>query len=250
MSLEDKIKSFDLRAELGKHGNVKDKEERLGVFFKEIARLIFCGYFLVRKNNSDAYVVVRPTCVEFYCHEEGEGDGKIHDFSVYHRNKDNGKEQKELFPLGLLHNHVSGIDITFEKGGDAAQAIRLSALIREFSVDESHKNGTDLCSSAKVQNIRKPTYLYDALYSQYSVFDGFSVQWVDGSDSDDFTIVEEVRTNVAEYTLEDSTDKSYKVPTKKPKDDFPDAVKTANGKYVQDLRKWRFRKVTEEKLSE
>lgn len=246
MKLENKIKSFDLRAELQLLKGDKDKNEKLGQCFKEIAHLIFCGYFLVCRNNSDAYVKVHPTCVEFYCHEEGEGDDKMHDFSVYHRNKDNGKELKALFPLGVLHNHVSGIDITFEKGEDAAQAIRLSALIREFSVDDSHKNGTDLCSSAKVQNIRKPTYLYDALYSQYSVFDGFSVQWVDGPDSDDFTIAEEVRINVAKYELKDSTDKSYKIPTKLPKDDFPDAVKTANGKYVQDLRKWRFRKVTEE----
>lgn len=247
MKLEDKIKSFDLRAELQLLKGDEDKDEKLGQRFKEIAHLILCGYFLVRRNNSDAYVKVHPTCVEFYCHEEGEGDDKIHDFSVYHRNKDNGKELKALFPLGVLHNHVSGIDITFEKGEDAAQAIRLSALIREFSVDDSHKNGTDLCSSAKVQNIRKPTYLYDALYSQYSVFDGFSVQWVDGPDSDNFTIAEEVRTNVAEYTLEGSTGKSDKNPKRKTKDKFPHAVLyTANGKYVQDLRKWRFRKVTEE----
>ena len=44
---------------------------------------------------------------------------------------------KSLFPLGILHNHVSGIDMTFEKGDNPQDAIRMSALIREFRMDDS-----------------------------------------------------------------------------------------------------------------
>lgn len=50
-----------------------------------------------------------------------------------------------------LHNHVSRIDITFEHGKDAVHAVRLSALIREFSVDESHKNEEQLSELDKVK---------------------------------------------------------------------------------------------------
>lgn len=60
-----------------------------------------------------------------------------------------------------LHNHVSGIDITFEHGKDAAQAVRLSALIREFSIDKSHKNEEQLSELDKVKVIDKPTCLYE-----------------------------------------------------------------------------------------
>lgn len=116
-----------------------------------------------------------------------------------------------------MHNHVSGIDITFEHGKDAAQAVRLSALIREFSIDKSHKNEEQLSESDKVKIIDKPTYLYDALYSQYSVFEGgFCIQWVDSSEEKDFEISEEQRCNVAEYELKEKIDKnkSYESPEK------------------------------------
>lgn len=110
MKLEDKIKSFDLRTELENKKEGKNRDEKLVLVFKDLARLILQGYFLVKKNNCDSFVKVQPTCVEIYCHEEGEGDDKIKDYIVYHRNKDNGEDLKSLFPLGVLHNHVSGID--------------------------------------------------------------------------------------------------------------------------------------------
>lgn len=49
-----------------------------------------------------------------------------------------------IFPLGVLHNHVSGIDITFEKGENEKNAVRLSALVREFRVDDSGKKRRDI----------------------------------------------------------------------------------------------------------
>lgn len=144
-----------------------------------------------------------------------------------------------------MHNHVSGIDITFEHGKDAAHAVRLSALIREFSVDESHKNEEQLSELDKVKIIGKPTCLYEALYSQYSVFEGgFSIQWVDSSEEKDFEISEEQRCNVAEYELKEKIDKnkSYESPEKKTMEEHPDAQPTANKKYVQDMRMWRFKR--------
>lgn len=121
----------------------------------------------------------------------------------------------------------------------------MSALIREFSVDESHKNEEQLSELDKVKIIDKPTYLYDALYSQYSVFEGgFSIQWVDRSEEKDFEISEEQRFNVADYELKDKVFKNrpYKAPEKKTMDKFSGAQPTANKKYVQDMRTWRFKR--------
>lgn len=47
--------------------------------------------------------------------------------------------------------------------------------------------------------VTKPTYLYDALYSQFSIFDGFSIQWVDGEYPVELEEGSEVRINVSEY---------------------------------------------------
>lgn len=98
--------------------------------FKEIAQIALAGHFLVSAGTQQ--ITVQPICVEFYYHEETEGG--IKDPIVYHRNPKNGSP-KSIFKLGILHNHVSGIDITFEKGTHPEDAIRASLLIREFSVD-------------------------------------------------------------------------------------------------------------------
>ena len=107
----------------------------------------------------------------------------IKDYIVYHRDSNDGKNKKDIFPLGVLHNHVSGIDLTFEREGNDHEPIRFSALIREFWVNMENKKdkedkyemkGIDGSSENKPDN--KPTHLYDALYSQFSVFDGFSVK--------------------------------------------------------------------------
>ena len=78
--------------------------------FKEIAQITLAGHLQVSARTQQ--VTVQPTCVEFYYHEEAEGG--IKDPIVYHRNPQNGSP-KSIFKLGILHNHVSGIDITFEK---------------------------------------------------------------------------------------------------------------------------------------
>lgn len=119
--------------------------------FKEIAQIALAGHFLV--STGIQQVTVQPTCVEFYYHEEAEGG--IKDPIVYHRNPKNGSP-KSIFKLGILHNHVSGIDITFEKGTHPEDAIRASLLIREFSVDGNPPDS-------------RSTLLYDMLYSQASI---------------------------------------------------------------------------------
>ena len=206
----------DLRKEL--------KENEAPVEVKQIAASILGGYFKVTKgNDAEKYVCIQPTCVEFYCHEEQE-DG-VKDYIVYHKNNTSGK--KDIFPLGILHNHVSGIDVTFEKGEDKNSAQRLSFLIREFMI----------INPDNPEKIDKyPTHLYDALYSQFSVFDGgFKVEWIDGN-LDEISVdnlFSERRINVFEY---DETHKTKKKKT---------GVTSSQGKpkkedYIPDKKLWKF----------
>lgn len=86
----------------------------------------------------------------------------VKDYIVYHRNS--LKEDKPIFPLGVLHNHVSGIDITFEKGENEKNAVRLSALVREFRVDDSGKKKERYKNKEwmdKNKIITYPTHLYE-----------------------------------------------------------------------------------------
>lgn len=241
MNLKEEIKTFDLHAQIGNLKGV-DKENKIVEAFRNIAQQILSGYFLIQKNHSDSCVKVHPTCVEIYYHEEGDGDDKIKDYVVYHRNNDDGKMDKSLFPLGILHNHVSGIDMTFEKGDNPQNAIRMSALIREFRIDDSKKVEDNYCMdylelkrNRRGNIVTKPTYLYDALYSQFSIFDGFSIQWVDGENPVELEEGSEVRVNVSEYEKKEKN-KVEKIPASK-----GEGCATANKMHKQCLRKWNFK---------
>ena len=198
-----------------------ERADKVPSEFKEIAKLVFNGHFLVSSTTES--VKVFPTSIEFYWHEE---QGSIKDYIVYHRNSE--KSKLAIFPHGVLHNHVSGIDLTFEQGDDPGSAIRASMLIREYKVV---KNGEI------IRYEKRPTYLYEVLYSQFSVFDGgFSVKWEEDENARN-TISEAVcapRYNVARYKKNDKG-KIEKEPAKKNA-----GSKTANGKYVQDERCWQF----------
>ena len=106
--LKHKLENFTLsetsRKEILKSNTDK---EYVPSEFIEIAKVALAGHFLVNDKIS-----VHPTAVEFYYHEES-NDG-IKDPIVYHRNSKKGS--KSIFNFGILHNHVSGIDITFEHG--------------------------------------------------------------------------------------------------------------------------------------
>lgn len=179
--------------------------------FIDIARMVLAGHFSVKDANRK--IMVRPTAVELYYHEESEGG--IKDPIVYHRNSKNNTEK--IFPVGTLHNHVSGIDITFEHGCTPSTAVRASILIREFEV-----NG---------KNDERSTKLYEALYQQASLFDGISIEWVDGDQLPN--VVQSPRKNVAMF---------YNDRDKMKAKDHPEQPHTIDGKFVQDMRKWQFKK--------
>jgi hypothetical protein len=168
-------------------------------------------------------VRVIPTTVEIYCHDEN--DSGIKDQIVYHKNTRSSNSDKPYFPIGILHNHVSGIDITFESD---QHRLRSSALIRGFRIEDVNSNVLGIISDKEDD---KSTHLYEALFSQFNIFDGFSIHWVDGrKEVNENDIILNVRKNVAEY---DSNNK------KKP-EDYPESVRTEDGKYIQDMRLWSF----------
>lgn len=209
MTLQQELQKFSLSQESRNdilHGSTAAPKE-----FEQIAQVALSGYFLVQ--GTDRKIIVRPTCVEFYYHEEW--DNGIKDFIVYHRNSKTSLPS--TFPLGVLHNHVSGIDITFERGNDAKNAVRASMLIREYEIDG--------------KNEERSTLLYEALYQQASIFDGISVKWVDGEQPVDVTSYP--RKNVALYD-----ENGIKMEASKD----PDRPRTADKKYIQDPRRWQFRR--------
>lgn len=183
--------------------------------FKDIATNIVNGYFLVSDKRKS--VKVFPTCVEIYYHEET--DDGIKDPIVYHRNTKK-EPNKPIFEIGILHNHVSGIDITFEHIVNG-KAVRASALIREFRAEgiDKFKNRDD-----------RSTYLYEALFSQFNIFDGFSIEWCDEPEKKN-SVKADVRKNVAKY----ETDNETKIQAQ------DGLLLTKNNKYVQCKRLWQFK---------
>lgn len=183
--------------------------------FRKIAEAVFNGHFLV--SSAAGSVKIYPTCIELYWHEERD-DIDIKDYMVYHRNK---KAKPEVFPLGVLHNHVSGIDITFEQGDNPESAVRASVLVREYRVVE---NGTTVIEETR------PTRLYDYLYGRFPVFDGgFGIVWEDDEDAGGIIDDCRPRHNVAKYK------------GKEREEIKAGSITTANGKHVQDERRWQFR---------
>lgn len=209
ISLEQILKDFTLSGE--SRDIMLKNREYVPEEFAKIARIVLAGCFTV--SSKDKSIIVRPTSIEFYYHEEIEGG--IKDPIVYHRNSK--KTFKDIFNFGILHNHASGIDITFEKGCNPNLAVRASILIREFEIDGKHDN--------------RSTMLYEMLYQQASIFDGISVKWVDGDNEVD--VMSYPRKNVALYN-----EKGEKIEATR----FPKCPHTEDKKYVQDMRKWQFKK--------
>lgn len=155
--------------------------------FKTIAQAFLNGWFTI--TSTDKTVKVQPTCVEIYYHEEGQNGVKDH--IVYHRNTKRRKDIP-LFPFGTLHNHVSGIDITFENAHHGKT--RASALIREFNI----VNGQNIEKWGMDTPEKRSTYIYAALFSQFNIFDGFSIKWEDSGRSTPIGIPTP-RKNVMQY---------------------------------------------------
>lgn len=209
IKLEQLLREFSL-SEVSRQSIISGGNEA-PIEFESIAKAALAGHFCVKGKGGN--IIVRPTCVEFYYHEEVT-DG-IKDFIVYHKNSTNNSFPP--FKFGSVYNHVSGIDVTFEQGESAATAIRASMLIREFEVDG--------------KNDDRSTMLYETLYQQSSVFDSISVQWVDGNALVD--VAADVRKNVAQFDANGE---------KKKASDYPYQSTTEDKKFVQDLRKWQFKR--------
>lgn len=203
-----------------------EAENKVPSEFIKIAEAILNGHFLVT-NGYGKDVKVYPTCVELYWHEE---QGDIKDYIVYHRNSK--KTKPVIFTHGVLHNHVSGIDITFELGNNPESAIRASALIREYKVV---KNGNPVKDKWPE---KRSTYLYEDLYGQFSAFDGgFCVKW-----EDDENVCNTIRDTdcTHRYNVSNYIEKNGEIIKEPYIANETIGRKTANGKYVQDERRWRF----------
>lgn len=160
--------------------SIYDNKEEPPHTFKQIAKEILDGCFVITSGNESVKVI--PTDIEIYYHEE---NGKIKDEIVYHRNKSKDKKEHENicpFELGTLHNHVSGIDITFEFNSEHG-ICRASALIRQFRIVGSKCNETYNMKDFET----RPTYLYYALFGQFSIFNGFNVKWSDTEQNSDIS---------------------------------------------------------------
>lgn len=149
----------------GAQGNSEEKKAKsLMSAFQQIAgKLLYGGHFVVTDENGGVIRRVFLHTVEFYYHEENEGT--IKDYIVYHRNPENPYKSPQMlppFPVGSLHTHVSGVDITFEDNRNGNNPLyRASALVRAFRVEEVKKN-TSIAFSQGVDD--RSTYFYNALF--------------------------------------------------------------------------------------
>ena len=165
----------------GAQGKTEDERlESLKTAFQQIAgKLLYGGYFVVTDEFNEMVRRVYLYNVEFYYHEEG--NGLVKDYIVYHRNPENpAKKPNPLpsFPIGSLHTHVSGVDITFEDNHNSTDpAYRASALVRAFQVEVVK----EVAGVSFPQGIDgRSTYFYNALFMGVNVIDGrVSVHWCD-----------------------------------------------------------------------
>lgn len=207
----------------------KERETSLMPAFLQIAgKLLYGGHFVVKDENDEVVRNVYIHSIEFYYHEEG--DGLVKDYIVYHRNPDNPEKTPNPlspFPLGSLHTHVSGVDLTFEDNRHPDNpAYRASALVRAFRV-EVVKDTAGVPFSAEVDE--RSTYFYNALFMGVNVLDGkLSVQWIDNNVQHCVIPQTEPRHNVGKFD-EKIHKKGYTYHVKK-------------GIFDQDERPWAFRR--------
>lgn len=166
--LENQLRSFIEFGLPKEERQIIMKSQEPSPIFIKIAKEILDGCFLVTSGNSSVKIV--PTMVELYYHEEND---TIKDQIVYHRNSEK-HPSLPIFKFGLLHNHYSGIDITFEFKG-RNEICRASALIRAFRVVDGISNE----SFNIVTPDSRSTYFPKALLGQFSIFDGYQIKWSD-----------------------------------------------------------------------
>ena len=114
---------------------------------------------------------------------------------VMYHTKDHEGKQLDYYPLGSINCHLSGIDVTFE---NKEKQYRASFLIREYCVKE-YVDGKWVDKENKARE-KRPTYLYEDMFMNIPLSDGFNVKWVN---VESINPAEEIhnkpRVNVAEY---------------------------------------------------
>ena len=211
----------------GAHGVGKTKREEslLSPFMQIAAKLLYGGHFVVMDGNGNVIRRVYLHTVEFYYHEER---GAVKDYIVYHRNPDNPQKKpnpQPSFPIGSLHTHVSGVDITFEDNRHPENPeYRASVLIRAFRVEEVKKT-PGLPITQEVDE--RSTYFYNALFMGLNVLDGgIRVFWQENDVKECKAPSRKPRLNVGEFD-EKTHKKGYKYYEKKEE-------------FEQDKREWAF----------
>jgi hypothetical protein len=187
-TLADLLKDFD-----GRHLT----EAQLTEQFEMIAKAaIYGGHFRV---NDEYNIYIAE--VEFYFHSEDDTVSIVHDFAMYHRGT------VDWFPIGSLHPHRSGIDVTFER----QDAYRASFLIRKYAIED--------------KIINTPSYLPEDLigYTGCILGDGPKIEWMN-TNYDDTPLRRYSRIKVRAY------------------DERGIALNDDNGNKQYDNRPWRFTK--------
>lgn len=237
-SLEKAINDFysEIESFLDKEHTEKDLKTPM----RDLAnQFIFGGYIHVagtadgKKVDKKIYL----NAIEFYYHECGpytlKDNGKIKDYIMYHipdpvLTKQKKKTSKlsytdnwrmRKFPLGYMHAHESGMDITFEDPKLNMDRFRASILVREFVVIEN-----DNFNLARYEDM--PTHIYDELLIDLGIVSKspLEVYWVDDTRGTVIELNPVQRENVATYDI-----KSDGTPVK--------------NKECLDKREWRFERV-------
>ena len=141
-------------------------ENELARQFQDVANGIFFGGCFQINGIRRLY----PIEIEFYYHEENP-DG-LKDPVMYHTSDRTKNENLSYYPLGSLHFHVSGMDVTFE---NEEKKYRASFLIREYQVADLVDG---IWIPRKETNKNRPTYIYEDMLMGISVFSGINIQWV------------------------------------------------------------------------
>lgn len=216
--MEPKIPS-DINAILSSFVGANGDESNLASQFMKIAEyFLYHGYLLV---NEKTRIYLRD--IEFYYHEEG--DGKIKDPIVYHRNRKEG-DDLDYYPCGTLNVHQSGIDITFEKGEKGVGGYRASFLIRGYNLFKEDE------TQLEADYEKRSTYIYEALFMQHTLFEGLSIRWVEAENE--------------RYGEEDKIEMTYRVNVCLYDEDEKKMIfkgihqPTENKLNIQDMRKWRY----------
>ena len=177
----------------------KLSEDELTDKFEEIAKAaIYGGHF-----HNDLYDIFIHE-VEFYFHSENESESTIHDWAMYHRN--HRGINVDYFPIGSLHPHNSGIDVTFEY----KDLYRASFLIRKYRI------GNEI--------IKTPSYLREELigYTGCILGDGPRISWIDDVYDNTLPLLKASRIKVRAH------------------DTKGNPLFDEQGKKLYDLRPWRF----------